>query len=547
MTFSLAKSSRSSLAIFLSLLAVHGYAERAFVGMMEIDSVQGVNRSAVAFSHITDLALVQEQVSAWLADNLFLPTEMGISASEPLRIVHSIDPAAPPSHDNPANVMLVSLTDNGAVVRKAFAAAYATQKTLDSFTIFESPSDAKHPPRMAVAFAGRKMFASTSLPALTWAWTKRDKLIAPPSVDLPGTFRVLVNPQRFADLLGSRSEPAASAFGMDKLLREFESLSFSFTLDGTTVALSLRGTPKQGTDLDKLAASWRPVSPPVWHVIPDNTFFTFIGTFDKPNLWPALPTNALSPLLRPIAGHVPQTAFPGEHLSYIAPSHNGKGLCLVQFEPLKDPAPVQQAIPNLQTSGDTNSVATLTHSGQREVSGTTIETYAISLPPPAGADAGIGTIAYTTLSLLLKSAILETAVTNGCLITVIGPPGAIDAHLPPAAFRAKLLTLNRKISGQDPALNESLTLGGTLRPTDLLRHAVSIMPEITPEQIKMLPKGGNGATFGICQNGRTLTASLRLHTTEIAALQRINRDGRTVLQDVFFQIITKQLMENQPK
>mgnify|MGYP000846366241 FL=1 len=184
---------------------------------------------------------------------------------------------------------------------------------------------------------------------------------------------------------------------------------------------------------------------------------------------------------------------------------------------------------------------------RRQAGATAIETYTVTLQPPQMAQAdktpADPSLGHILLSLLLKRAVLECAVHNGHCVTVIGPEGAIDEHLPPETFAARPLPLNRRIGGQDPALTPDLSFGGFLCAADLVRHTVTIMPEIKPEQARLLPRGGDGATFGIVHNGRTLTASLRVQSNEIAALQRLNREGRTVLQEVFFQIFANQMMD----
>jgi hypothetical protein len=153
---------------------------------------------------------------------------------------------------------------------------------------------------------------------------------------------------------------------------------------------------------------------------------------------------------------------------------------------------------------------------------------------------------FTLMSLFLKQAVLETAVADGQLITVIGPAYSLEQQLSRLTFPEKSLTLNRKISGQDTALDGKLTVGSSLQLADLLRYIVSIVPGVKPEHLRVLPVGGDGATFGICQSeDHTLTASLRFQASEISALQRINRDGREVLQELFFQMFTSQMMNIQ--
>ncbi len=132
---------------------------------------------------------------------------------------------------------------------------------------------------------------------------------------------------------------------------------------------------------------------------------------------------------------------------------------------------------------------------------------------------------------------------NGWLVTMIGPEGALDAQLPPASFAQRMLTLNRVIGKQDEALDENLVFGGKLEVSTLLRQAVSIMPGVRPEQVRRLPTGGDGFHFGIVRRGDAVTASLRMHANEVAALQRINRDGRATLQEIFFQMFAKQMIK----
>ncbi|MDR2849903.1 MAG: hypothetical protein LBW77_05085, partial [Verrucomicrobiota bacterium] len=205
---------------------------------------------------------------------------------------------------------------------------------------------------------------------------------------------------------------------------------------------------------------------------------------------------------------------------------------------------VQAAIRALAGS-DAPGGASFTRQEQRQADGLTIQTYAIDLHPPAPAKEAPAapSLVQPVLSVLLKYAVLETAVDGNTLVTVVGPRGTIETQRPSLAPNAS--ALNRKIAQQNPALTEPLAFGGSLRLADLLRHAVSIIPEIKPEQVRLLPRGGDGFTFGISLSGPELTASLRFQSGEIAALQRLNRDGRAVLQEVVFQMFAKQLMEQQ--
>ncbi|HNX35066.1 MAG TPA: hypothetical protein PKM57_10585 [Kiritimatiellia bacterium] len=538
-------SGRAALAVLALSWARDIRAERLFVGILEVDSYQSVIYGASAFSRVADLPLALDLVQTTLAKNLSLPSFAGVSATEPLHIVQTLDPALPVAADNPANVALIPLADDGTATREAFAAAYRTQTPLETGTLFETPSDTNLPPRVAIAVADRHLFTSVSRDALAWAWQNRAKLIGAPPQNLPGTFRVLVNPQRLADLLGSRGEKASAFINADKLIRDFDSLAFSLTLDGQALAFAVRGSPKKESALGALTTAWRQPSARLWNGSPDDAFFMSLTASGSPGLWAPYLGAARSRLFDPLSGLAPRTAFTGEKLTYLAPNRNRQGLCFVQIEPVTNAAPVRDAIGKLHTA-EKNGDLLLTPKPPRRIADTPVATYALMLQPPAtGSDGKPAdpSILFTLLSLFLKQAVLETAVADGHLITVIGSPQSIDGELPALAFREKTLTLQRKISAQDPALNTNLTASASLQIASLLRYVVSIMPDVKPEQIRLLPTGGDGATFGISlTDERTLTASLRFQSNEIAALQRINRDGREVLQELFFQMFAKQMM-----
>jgi len=542
---------RTGLTVFLLLMAQAVRAERLFVGILEADSYQSVIYGASAFSRVADLPMALELVQSTLAKAMALPSFSGVSAKDTLRIVQTVDPALPLSDSNPANVALLALTDNGSAVLESFAAAYRKQTPSDPFTVFEEPSATNLPPLVAVAVTGGHLLTSTSRDALAWAWKNRVHLIDAPPQSLPGTLRVLVNPQRLADLIGTRGAKATDFLNTDKLLRDFETFSFALALDGQALALTVRGKPLAKTGLDALSAALRPPQERLWNGLPDTAFFASASACGAPDLWDGYLGKTRFRLLRPYAGLAPQDAYSGDRLVYLAPTKDGQRFCFVQIEPVKQEALVTEAIRRLHTVKQDDGII-LTPQPVRQVGGAEIHSYAISLKPPAAAPGekpADASLTFTLLSLFLKQTMLEAAVTRGHLITVIGVANTIESELSSLTFPESQLTLHRKISVQDPALGEALNVGASLHLAGLLRHMVSIIPDVKPEQVRVMPSGGDGATFGITRSeDHTLTASLRFHSNEIAALQRINRDGRAVLQELFFQMFAKQMMEmQQPK
>lgn len=536
------------LAVAFAFLAKPAAAEYLFVGIMETDSYQSAIYGASAFSRIADLPLALDLVNDTLTKNLLTPSLAGIATQERLRVVRAIDVSRPVSDDNPANIAIIPLADRGETLRGAYEAAYASRSSAGMTTLFESPADTNHPPRVALAVAGRHMLTSTSREALSWAWENRSKLIDAPPQNIPGTFRVLVNPQRFADLVGSRNQALSPLLDTGKLLRDFESLSFSLTLEGQAVSLTLRGTPKKDSQLDAFARSVRKPSDNLWHGIPEKAFYASLAANSQPDTWTPYRGSARLNLLHPVGGLAPDSAFTGDRLYYMAPNRDRKGFCLVQIEPVTNAAPVRDAIKRFH-SAEKDDLFALSPQPPRRVGDITIETYGIS-PQPAvrtqGTPAEAPSVVMTILTLFLKNAVLETAVTDGHLITVIGPPGSIDEEFATLRFQEKMLTLSRKVGVQHTSLAGDMTCAASMRLAAFLRHVVSIMPGIKPEQLRVLPLSGDGATFGIALTDEpVINVSLRIEANEVAALQRINKEGRELLQEVFFQMFAKQMMEMQ--
>ncbi len=537
-------------AVALALASPAAHAERLFVGVLEADSYQSVLYGVSAFSRVADLPAASDMVGALLSEALALPSLAVVSPNDLLRVVQTIDPALPRSDTNPANVAFVPLAASETAVYDLLGAAYASRRESGPFTSYEKPSSTNLPPRVVLAVSGRYALTSTSAEALRWAWENRARLMDAPAQNVPGTLRILVNPQRLADVLGSRTEQAASLFNLDHFVRDFETLTFSLTLDGQAIAVMLRGKPLANSALAALARALRAPSDRLWNGAPDGAFFTSVSACGRPELWDDYLGKARFKLLRPAADHVPPGVFSGERLLYLAPTLDARGICLVHVEPVTNAASVSAALRTLDGAKMDEGIE-LKRGQPRRAAGAEIESYGFVFHPPAALGASSGkkaepSLAFTLMSLFLKDAVLEATVKDGCLVTLLGPTNALDGALANLTFAEKPITLRRRLGVQDPALTQNLYQGSLLNSTALLKHLVTIMPGVRPEHLRVFPAAGDGASFGICPgDDGQLTASLRIQTNEIAALQRINRDGREVLQELFFQMFASQLLNLQ--
>ena len=247
---------------------------------------------------------------------------------------------------------------------------------------------------------------------------------------------------------------------------------------------------------------------------------------------------------------VTRGTFCGDHLLYLAATHDKRGLCWVRIDPVKTAAPAAEAIRHLH-EGKSDDNVLLKREPSRKKGTLPIETYSISFSqPPSGVQdakpAPEPSTLFTLMAIFLKQAVLETAVTNGYLVSVIGPPNAIDDQLDNLLFREKPISLKTKLLAKNSALSEKLCQAASLKMAALLRQIVTIMPGVKPEHLRAFPADGDGMTFGISvQEDLSLIASFQLQSSEIAALQRINRNGREVLQELVFQLFSNQMLHMQ--
>ena len=538
-------------AVLFAFAADTVWGARVFVGIMEADSYQSVIYGASAFSRVSDLPLVLEVVNDTLMRRMAVPSFDGVSATDTLRYVLTADPSRPLGDDNPSGVALIPLADQGTSSQAAFTAAYAKRSTdTPPFVVFEAPHDTNLSARVATALSGHYLFTSTSTDALAWAWENREKLMDAPSQSISGTVRMLVNPQRFADILGTRGQKAYAFINLDKFLRDFDTLSFSLNVDGQSLTLTLRGKPLANTPLQALSAALHEPTPTLWNGVPNNAFFSSVSACGNLKPWDAYLNETPFNPLDPMRGLAPDEAFADERLIYLAPPRAKAGLCLVQILPVKNSDAAGQAIQKLQNAKIDERISLVRRPPSQTPKTFPIETYDVQVRAPAPAVGGAtkkgeeASLAFTIASLFLRHAVLEATVTNGYLVAALGPAsGTLEGELSALAFAQKPVSLPRQLVLKNPMLDGTVTSATFLNAADLLRHIASIMPGIKPEQLRVLSASGGGASFGLCKGSdQTLTASLSIQSNEITALQRINRDGREVLQELFFQMFTHQMM-----
>jgi hypothetical protein len=536
-----------ALAAIILCAACYGRAERLFVALVETDNYMSAVYGISAFTRSAELPADPDLVKERFASVLALPSFEGVSPRDPLRVVQTVDLSMPISVENPCNVALVPLADSGLTAQDFFKDTYASSTPLQNATLFKNPTVTNIAPQVAAVIYGKHLMVSRSPDALAWAWDNRVSLIGAPSQTSGITFRALVNPQRIADLSGKYTAFVAPVFNADSFLKDFERLSIDVNVDSQALTATLRGTPKPDTPLDKLAGVRMLPDGALWNTIRDNVFFAYVAASGPEMNWHAYRGNADLPVINPARSMLPPQAFSSDRALYLAISESRRGLCLVQIEPVKDRDAVKQAIKKLHTVSRKDGIV-LQHGTPRQSDGSKIETYTISVSPtPPKNNTNVvhsASMLNTILALFLKQAVLETALVNDNLITVIGSPNSFNRKLAADLFAAKPIQLHRMLQTQSRSLSaDDMAVAGQLKASALLRHVVTMVPDIKPEQVRNFPAGGDGAFAGLCiGQQRDIKATVRFSANEISALQRANRDGRKLLQDMLFQIFARQMM-----
>lgn len=539
-------------------------ADVLFVSSLEADSCRDILYSVQAFSRLADFPEAADAVSGVLDRFIAIPGRAGIADDRALRVITAVDTSKPLSPTNPAPVAILPLRGPEPQVLGALSRRYARDTPIPSGHLFTGPSVTNAPASVAIAFSGRSALVSPSPDILAWAWANRAQLLDAPMQPVPGTFRLLVNARRFSDLLPFCHPRIALVPNAQKVIADFETLTFALTLDGEQASFVIKGKPRDGTFTRKLSSAWQPPAGAAWSSVPSDALFASLAGSDPPT-WldafcPPLYSRVIAPLRPPAA------RLTGRGMAYIA-STKGGGILFARIAGLREPdakpvpadAPPAAAGLSLGSLGPVplaaaDGVAYSRLAPRKLSSGVPVERYSVDITAVGkGADHGnvrSDTLALTVLSMFLKKAVTEIAVVDGSLITATGPDEPLIEQVVPAlkpgAARA---TLDKRLVLEIPPLKgKPVVSAAALFPCRLVRKAASVVPEVKPDQLRALPDGGEGAEAGVAVDSASgeLTIGLRVGANEVAGLRRLDREARPLFQEIFFQLFTRQLKESSP-
>jgi len=513
--------------------------EHLFVGIMETEDYKSLELSISAFANASRTPEIKELLPEKGAQLTALPVFSGFDRNKRIRIIQTIDPDEPLSDINPANIAILPIIDGGKAIEKILKTTYKSRSYWRSdINIYENPSSTKNFNLVAVAKAGRYLLTSRSKGALLWA-IKHTKLINAAPLKQKGALKFLINPQRTAAVINAKANPTLlPIFKPIEILQELKMCTLAITIDNQRLTVTADATPLAGTPLTTLAKNLNKPDESLLNSVPPGAFLSSISKCTEPEIWNRFSLNLQDYVVPAFTALNQRALFTGERMQYLAPTPDRKGLVFVQVETIKDAVNLQRSITKLDKLMPQDSQVVLKKITPPKDSSVTSYEVHIKKDDKKSETYAIKAIA----SLFIEHANLELTIKEDKLITVLGRSGSIKAVIEGMPGSPRNLSLLKEIHIRNDDLDESILTGTKLQLSKLVRFTASIIPNITKQQLDILPLGGYGSTFGLSKKRTgSIKASFQISADEIHALKSIGTDGRELMQKLLISMLMKRI------
>ena len=523
--------------LFFTCLICKG--EHLFVGIMETEDYKSLELSISAFANASRTPQIKELLPEKGAQLTALPVFSGFDRNKRIRIIQTINPDEPLSDINPANIAILSVIDGGNAIENILKATYKSRSYWRSnINIYENPTSTNNFDLVAVAKVGRYLLTSRSKGALLWA-LENTKLINAAPLKQKGALKFLINPQRVAAVINTKMNPTLlSVFKPVEILQELAMCTLSISIDNQRLTVTADAPPLAGTPLATLAKKLNRPNESLLNSIPSGAFLSSISRCSDPEIWNRFSLNLQDYVVPALTTLNQNDLFTGERMQYLAPTSDRKGLVFVQVETIKDAVNLQRSITKLDKLLPQDSQVFLKKiTPPKENS---ISSYEVHIKKD---DKKSETYAIKAIaSLFIEHANLELTIKGDKLITVFGRSGSIKTVIDGMPGSPRNLSLLKEIHIRNNDLDESILTGTKLQLSKLLRFTASIIPNITKQQLDILPMGGYGLTFGLSKDSTgSIKASFQIAADEIHALKSMGIDGRELMQNLLISMLMKRI------
>ena len=515
--------------------------DHLFIGIMETESYHTLELSVSAFANVCRIPELNDLLKSKAVQLTALPVITGFEKKKRIRIIQTIDPTEPLSDTNPANIAIIPIIDGGKEIERVLTANYKNHSYWRSnITIYDKPVSTNLCELVAVVKEGRFLLTSRSKSALLWANKNKILLNAAP-LKQKGTLKLLINPQRVAALLNAKVDPTLlQLLKPVEILQELEICNFAVTLNAQSLTITAEATPLAGTPLITLAKNLKKPDQTLLNSAPTDAFLASISKCEAPEIWNRFALNLQNYVVPALTKLNSKALFTGERVQYLAASQDKKGLIFVQIEPLKDAAAVQQAVNSLDKATASDTLISLEKIKPLPDQNESSCCYKLHLKKNEKKSAP--SAIYTIASLFIQHAYLELQIKDNKLITVVGAKESMKEVINNMPGSTPNISLLKELSIKNKALGQNLLTGTKLELSKLLRFTASTIPNITKQQLNILPEGGYGSTFGLTKNDdKTIKGSFQISSDEIAALKNIGTDGRELMQKLLISMLMQRI------
>ncbi len=527
-------------AILLLCMACSCRGEPVFIGILEADSLNSLEMSLHAFSEVARIPALRQLFRDKFAEIAALPQLEGFERDKRIRIIQTVDPDEPLSDKNPAYIAILPVRDSGEAVGRVLAASYASRsRWLSEIHLYANPGATNLADEVAAVHSGDYFLTSRSKTALLWA-CKNEKLLYAAPLRQEGAIRMLVNPQRLGAVLNAKLDPRLTdLFRPAEYLQELETCSAALAIEAQSLTLSVHAVPFEGGPLRTLLENLTRADTALLTAAPGDSFLQSIARCNDSATWNRFALNPAIQAIPALSALTGNELFTGERAHYLAPSPDKKGLMFVQIETVKEKPAVQKRLRELATNEQSQNNVYLEKSAAEPDS--EIMRYKVRLNQEISREDEKTPLA-TVAALFLQHAWLEFQIVGDRLVTVIGPENAIRDVVGSLDTKKPDISLLREINARNGRIGRNLLSGSKVRLSALMRYVASTIPNITREQLAVLPDPGYGITLCLAKpDDKRLDASLQISADEAAALYRFGSDSRELMQRLLVAMLIERI------
>lgn len=511
-----------------------GWCDLIHVGTMESASPQSVMDSLVAFANRSTFDLNTIDAQKYVAQFLKMPTLDGADLKGPLRGYMLTDPKILTNAFDFIFLNELPISKEGTPIERALANNYGREGVVEGITCMANPLNAMAPTALYCLVTNQRAWVSVSFDAVRWAQVSGLINSNPPPARPAGEIAVELDPLKcqkaYPQVFQSLFAPWCETKNPQSAPKPLQA---KLAISGMGVRLATTVFPCADSAWATMAQRDPAAVDALMRYVPEHAFASF---FYGENVM-------AKDVLARTGLFLTDLPLLKERVVYLAPTKNNQGFVLVQIARLTERADLPK-ICMLLDGASVGSQLILKRIAARKEGTQEIERFSFAERTGAATQSNAGFLeqGIEFVTPLFRQGVLEVMVKDGLLIWAVASESSVRTEMMFLPGAAAVKTVAQRIQAQNETLQGQPVAGFELSAVALFRHLVSILPGSKPEHVRLFPVNNYPAYGGMVvdASGRVMIGGF-VHPAEIAALLRVNRDGREVLQELLFMMMTLQL------